>query len=149
ASVAGEPDAGVTPLRAPGRYLYDLDPGVGRASLVDAVAPVLHAWRLDEHTAYLSGDDPVDSPFARRFRIETWVPFAERRLREALVALGVTRVEVMRRASPVDTNALEARLNRTLASTPSSGEHRVRTVALTRLRGEHVAFVAERERGPR
>jgi SAM-dependent methyltransferase len=147
ASVEGAPDTGVTPIRAPGRYLYDLDPSVGRASLVDVVAPLLHAWRLDEHTAYLSGDEAVDSPFARRFRIESWMPFAERRLREALIDLGVTRVEVMRRASPVDTNALETRLNRALASNGSrSGEQRVRTVALTRIGDAHVALIAERER---
>ena len=145
ASIEGAPDTGSTPIREPGRYLYDLDPSVGRASLVDVVAPMLHAWRLDEHTAYLSGDEGIDSPFARRFRIDAWLPFAERRLRESLDALGVTRVEVMRRASPVDTNALETRLNRALASRGAS-EQRVRTVALTRVHGEHVAIVCERER---
>ncbi len=145
-SIAGAPDTGATPIGVPGRMLYDLDPSVGRASLVDAVAPLLHAWRLDEHTAYLSGDeDAPDSPFARRFRIDAWLPFAERRLRETLDALGATRVEVMRRASPVDTNALETRLNRTLASR-GAPEQRVRTVALTRVRGEHVAIVCERVR---
>ena len=147
ASIEGSPDTGATPIGAPGAYLYDLDPSVGRASLVDVVAPMLHAWRLDEHTAYLSGDEVADSPFARRFRIESWMPFAERRLRDALVDLGVTRVEVMRRASPVDTNALETRLNRALASSGArAGEQRVRTVALTRMGDAHVAIVCERER---
>ncbi len=147
ASLAGAPDTGATPIRAPGRTLYDLDPSVGRASLVDIVAPLLHAWRLDEHTAYLSGDEALDNPFARRFRIDSWMPFAERRLRDALTDLGVTRVEVMRRASPVDTNALETRLNRALASNRSrSGEQRVRTVALTRMGDAHIALIAERER---
>ena len=151
ASIEGSTDTGMTPIGEPGAYLYDLDPSVGRASLVDVVAPMLHAWRLDEHTAYLSGDEPPDargdSPFARRFRIDAWMPFAERRLRDALVDLGVTRVEVMRRASPVDTNALETRLNRALASSGArSGEQRVRTVALTRMGDAHVAIVCERER---
>ena len=147
ASIEGSPDTGTTPIGAPGAYLYDLDPSVGRASLVDVVAPMLHAWRLDEHTAYLSGDKAHDSPLARRFRIESWMPFAERRLRDALVDRGVTRVEVMRRASPVDTNALETRLNRALASSGArSGEQRVRTVALTRMGDAHVAIVCERER---
>lgn len=147
ASIEGSPDTGTTPIGAPGAYLYDLDPSVGRASLVDVVAPMLHAWRLDEHTAYLSGDEAHDSPFARRFRIDAWMPFAERRLRDALVNLGVTRVEVMRRASPVDTNALETRLNRALSSNGArSGEQHVRTVALTRMGDAHVALIAERER---
>lgn len=144
ASIEGSPDTGATPIGEPRRYLYDLDPTVGRASLVDVVAPLLHAWRLDEHTAYLSGDEAVDSPFARRFRIDGWIPFSERRLRDLLEALGVTRVEVMRRASPVDTNALETRLNRALAGAGRSP--RVRTVALTRMGEAHVAIVCERER---
>lgn len=147
ASIEGSPDTGATPIREPGAYLYDLDPSVGRASLVDIVAPMLRAWRLNEHTAYLSSDEVVDSPFARRFRIDAWMPFAERRLRDALTDLGVTRVEVMRRASPVDTNALETRLNRALASDGTrGGEQRVRTVALTRMRDVHVAIMCERER---
>ena len=140
-SVSGEPDTGATPIAVPGRYLFDLDPSVGRASLVDVVAPTMEAWRLDERTAYLSGDVPVATPFARRFRIIDSMPFAERRLREVLRAQGASRVEVMRRASPVDTNALERRLNASL-----SGDGPVLTVALTRVGGSHTALVCVRER---
>ena len=140
-SVAGAPDTGATPVRAPGRYLFDLDASVGRASLVDAVAPGLDAWRLDERTAYLSGDAPAVSPFARRFRVIESMPFAERRLRDVVRTLGAARVEVMRRASPVDTNALERRLNAALA-----GDGPVLTVALTRAGGAHTALVCVRER---
>lgn len=141
ASVAGEPDTGATRLGAAGRYLFDLDASVGRASLVDLVAPGLEAWRLDERTAYLSGDTAVTSPFARRFRMIESIPFAERRLRDLVHSLGASRVEVMRRASPVDTNALERRLNATL-----SGDGPVLTVALTRVGGTHTALVCARER---
>ena len=140
-SVSGEPDMGATPIAGPGRYLYDLDPSIGRASLVDVVAPTIEAWRLDERTAYLSGDAPIASPFARRFRVIESMPFAERHLRDVVRALGASRVEVMRRASPVDTNALERRLNAML-----SANGQVLTVALTRVDGVHTALVCERER---
>ena len=140
-SVSGEPDMGATPIAGPGRYLYDLDPSIGRASLVDVVAPTIEAWRLDERTAYLSGDAPIASPFARRFRVIESMPFAERHLRDVVRALGASRVEVMRRASPVDTNALERRLNAML-----SANGQVLTVALTRVNGVHTALVCERER---
>ncbi len=140
-SVSGEPDTGATPIAGPGRYLYDLDPSVGRASLVDVVAPTIEAWRLDERTAYLSGDASIASPFARRFRVIESMPFAERHLRDVVRALGASRVEVMRRASPVDTNALERRLNAML-----SANGQVLTVALTRVDGVHTALVCERER---
>ena len=141
ASLAGEPDRGHTAVGEPGRYLYDPDPAVGRASLIDLLAPALGAWKLDERVAYLSSDQPASSPFARRFRVHAWLPFAERRLLERLVALGAGRVEVMRRASAVDTNALERRLNRAL---PGRGP--VLTVALTRRGNQPLAIVCERER---
>lgn len=140
-SIAGAPDTGATPIRLPGRYLFDLDATVGRASLVDVFAPAIEAWRLDERTAYLSGDAPIVSPFARRFRVLESMPFAERRLRDVVRAQGASRVEVMRRASPVDTNALERRLNASL-----SGDGPVLTVALTRVGGVHTALVCVRER---
>ncbi|GMU39497.1 MAG: methyltransferase [Chloroflexota bacterium] len=143
ASIAGDPDTGATPVAAPGRYLYDLDPSVGRASLVDLVAPAIEAWRIDEQIAYLSGDTPHDSPFARRFRIAWWGPFSERRLLDALREAVVGRVEVMRRGSPVETNALEVRLNRALGTAASPEAW---TVALTRHAGEHIAILCRRER---
>lgn len=147
-SLAGEPDGGATPLGEPGRYLYDPDPAVGRAGLIDVLAPRLQAWKLDERIAYLSGDRAVASPFARRFRVHRWLPFAERALLDALRALGASRVEVMRRASPVDTNALERRLNGRLSDDGGSGGtgDAVLTVALTRLAERHVAIICERER---
>ncbi|MCK9485609.1 MAG: class I SAM-dependent methyltransferase [Dehalococcoidia bacterium] len=160
-SLEGEADAGRTPVGEPGRYLYDLDPSVGRASLVDVLAERLGAWLLSPDVAYLSADQPQDSPFARRFRIEAWLPFSERRLLERLRECGAARVEVMRRASPVETNPLEVRLNRALkahkaqrAEKPQQARSaggtqkgdRVLTVALTRAAGQHVAIIAERER---
>lgn len=144
-TVAGDPDTGVTPVAPPGAYLYDLDPSVGRANLVDAVALVLEAWRIDETIAYLSGDEPRESPFARRFRVAAWFPFGERRILDALREVGATRVEVMRRGSPVETNPLEVRLNRALAGTLALTEEPW-TVALTRTSSEHIAIVCRRER---
>ncbi len=130
------------PVRAPGSYLYDLDPGVGRAGLVGLLAARLDAWLLSAGVAYLSSDAARDTPFARRFRIRAWFPFAERRILEACRAAGAARVEVTRRASPVETNELEVRLNRALPG----GAGPVLTVALTRVNEEHVAILCERER---
>ena len=143
-TLAGSPDTGETLVQAPGAYLYDLDPSVGRASLVDRLAPQLDAWLLAPEVAYLSGDRAVDSPFARRFRVIRWLAYSERRVLEACREAGAGRVEVMRRASPVDTNALEIRLNGALGNSRT----RVLTVALTRAGDDHVAILCERERPP-
>ena len=143
ASLAGEPDSGATAVGEPGRYLYDPDPSVGRAQLVDVLARQLGAWKLDEEVAYLTADVARETPFARRLRVLTWFPFAERRMREELRALGAARVEVMRRASPVDTNALERRLNAGLRGADGP----VLSVVLTRVRGTHAALLAVRGDG--
>lgn len=140
-SLSGEPDSGETAVDDPTHFFYDPDPAVGRASLIDVLAARLGAHKLSEQVAYLSADKRVITPFARRFRIHAWLPFSERRLYEQLQAMGASRVEVMRRASPVDTNALERRLNEAL-----SGGDDVMTVALTLLREQRVALILERER---
>jgi hypothetical protein len=140
-TIEGEPDNGGTPLGMPGAFLYDLDPGVGRASLVDVLAPELDAWLMESGIAYLTGDTAQESPFARRFRILAAIRFSERRVMDVLRDAGAGRVDVMRRGSPVETNALEVRLNREL-----TGEGRALTVALTRVDGQHTAIVCERER---
>ena len=140
-SLQGGPDGGATALGEPGQYLYDPDPAVGRASLVDVLASQLGARKLDERIAYLTSDSRLHSLFARRFRVHAWLPFSERRLFEQLRAMGAGRVEVMRRGSPVETNPLERRLNEALL-----GGSDLFTVALTRLRDTHIALVLERER---
>jgi hypothetical protein len=138
------------PFGEPAAYLFDPDPSVGRAGLIASLAADLDLRQLDPSIAYLTGDRPERSPFTRRFRVDAWLPFAERALLARLRELGVARVEVMRRGSPVDTNALERRLNRALArdagAAPLPSARGVRTVALSRVRGEHVAIVCERER---
>ena len=140
-SIAGEPDAGEARIGQVGRYLLDPDPAVGRAQLVGSLAANLEAWQLDARIAYLSSDEPVATPFARRFRVIESLPFSERQLLERLRALDAVRIEVMRRGSPVDTNALETRLGSQLHGS------RVFTVALTRVGGGHIAIICERERG--
>lgn len=141
-SLSGPPDNGATPEGEPGRFLYDLDPAVGRAALVDVLSPRLEARLLSAGVGYLTSEGAHDTPFARRFRVREWFPFAERRVLDACRAAGAARVEVMRRASPVDTNELEGRLNRALPG----GAGLVLTVALTRVGRTHVALICERDR---
>lgn len=148
-ALSGEPDDGATPLGEPGRYLYDLDPAVGRAGLLDLLAPRLNAWKLDSDLAYLTSEEAVETPFARRFLVLDWLPFAERGLLDALRRLDTGRVDVMRRGSPVDTNALERRLNAALRGrgnvAEGTADSEASIVVLTRVRGVHVAIVCTRE----
>lgn len=138
----GDAFTGYAAQGEPGAYLYDPDPAIGRARLVEQLAGLIGAWQLDAQIAYLSADDARETPFARRYRVRTWFPFAERTLRDAVRDAGYARVEVMRRGSPVETNTLERRLNGALAG----GSGSVGTVVLTRCSGRHIALVCERDR---
>jgi hypothetical protein len=138
--LAGDPDAGEAHVGQIGRYLLDPDPAVGRAQLIGSLSANLGAWQLDARIAYLSSHEPVTTPFARRFRVVEALPFSERQLLERLRALDASRIEVMRRGSPVETNALETRLGSRLEGS------RVFTVALTRVGDGLIAIVCERER---
>jgi len=140
-SLDGEPDTGATEIGEPGAFLYDPDPGIGRASLIDVLAARIGGHKLSELVAYLTADEQIESPFVRRFRIYEWMAFSERALVERLQALGANRVDVMRRASPVDTNALERRINAALGGGPA-----LLTVALTLVGEQRVALIVERER---
>ena len=131
---AEEPPARLGP---PGAWLYDPDPAVGRAGLVRQLAASLDAWQLDSRIAYLSGDAAHETPFARRLRILSALPYSEGALLGAARDLQCARVEVERRGSPVDTNALERRLNARLPGGPG----RVGTIALTRSGRQHIALI--------
>ena len=54
---AGGESVAVAP---PGDYIYDPDPAVVRAHLIDPLARLLSAWKLDPQIAYLSGDGAVE-----------------------------------------------------------------------------------------
>jgi hypothetical protein len=107
---------------------------------VRSLAAHLGAWQLDSRIAYLTADEAVATPFARRFRILAALPFAERRLLEELRSLDAARVEVMRRGSPIDPGELAKRLDARLHGS------RILTVALARVGTGQLAIVCERER---
>jgi SAM-dependent methyltransferase len=132
-SLAGDP-APPLPLRPPGAYLYEPDPAVLRAGLVANLGEHLGAAQLDADIAYLTADSPVETPFARMWRVEDWLPFSLKRLREVLRQRGVGRVTVKKRGSPLQPETLIRDLRLT------GNEERV--VFLTHLRGEPIAVIA-------
>lgn len=121
------------------RYLYDPDPAIGRAQLVHRLAEESGAWQLDARIAYLSADKTLTTPFARRFAVVASLPFSERKLLECLLENDAGRVEIMRRGSPIDTNALKQRFDSQLIGT------QVLTIALTHIGTEQIAIVCKRE----
>jgi SAM-dependent methyltransferase len=123
------------PLAPPANYLYEPDPAVIRAHLVTTLAARLGAAQLDPMIAYLTADHAVATPFARCWRVISWLPFNLKRLRERLHALDAGAVTVKKRGSPLDTDALARQL--------SGQGRRALVVVLTRMAERAVALICE------
>ena len=68
------------PVRAPGEYLLDPNPAVTRAGLVEELARLLGAWKIDERIAFLSADVAMDTPFGRTLRVIDSAPWNQKQL---------------------------------------------------------------------
>lgn len=97
-----QPGSGVEPLA----YLYEPDPAILRAGLVQDLARQLDAAQLDPDIAYLTANERFATPFARSWGIEDWFPFQLKRLRSYLRTRQVGKLTVKKRGSPLQPEAL-------------------------------------------
>jgi SAM-dependent methyltransferase len=125
------------PLGEPGGYLYEPDPAVLRAGLVEMLGAELGAAQLDPQIAYLTADELVTTPFARVWPVEDWMPFQLKRLRAALRERGIGRLTVKKRGSPILPEDLIQQLR-----LEGDGEM---TVFLTQMEGRPVVVMAGEE----
>jgi hypothetical protein len=125
-------------LSEPQAYLYEPDPSILRGGLVRTLGIQLDAAQLDPDIAYLTSDRLVESPFAKAYQVEDWLPFNLKRLRSLLRQRGVKRVVVKKRGSPIRPEALihDLRLQPTNHAT---GVERI--VFLTHLRGQPIVVI--------
>jgi hypothetical protein len=142
-TMTGEPDQQAeislaVQLSEPQAYLYEPDPSILRAGLVRMLGAQLAAAQLDPDIAYLTGEKPVETPFAKAYRVEDWLPFNLKCLRSRLRRGGVERVVVKKRGSPIQPEALihDLRLQQT---GDAGGVERI--VFLTHLRGQPIAVI--------
>jgi len=120
-------------VRAPGAYLLDPNPAVTRAGLVEDLAHLVDAQKIDEKIAFLTSDSEVHTPFARTLRIIDSGPWKQKQLPERLRQLDVGSVNIRRRGLAGDTDALHRRLR-------LSGSRRA-TLVMTRVRDVPWALV--------
>jgi THUMP domain-like len=120
-AAAGEP----VPVTEPGEYLLDPSPAVTRAGLVEDLARLLGARKIDPRIAFLTVDREVSTPFARTLRVVESAPWNEKRFAARLRVLGVGAADIRRRGLPGDVGQIRARLK-------LAGPHRA-TVVLTRV----------------
>lgn len=121
-------------IAPPAAYLYEPDPAIIRAGLVRELGAHLGAAQLDEQIAYLSSATLVASPFARVWRVITWLPFNLKALRAQLRELNAGSITVKKRGSPLDSEQLARQLSR------PNGQPLV--VVLTKHLGKPMALIA-------
>jgi hypothetical protein len=116
-------------------FLYEPDGAVIRAGLVEAVAAGVHGRLLDEHIAYVVGDEAFHTPFARSYRVLEELPHREKPLRAALRERGIGRLAIKKRGVTVVPDELRKRL-------ALSGEAEG-TIVLTRAAGKGICLLVE------
>src|SRR5262245_5537733 len=115
------------PLGPTGGYVYDPDGAVVRAHLVAEFAATVDGRLGDASIAYVFADAPVQTRYARGFRVLDVMPFSLKRLRAELRTRDVGRVTIKKRGSAIDP----AQLRRDLRL---RGDSEL-TVILTRVAG--------------
>jgi hypothetical protein len=101
---------GTVPVHEPLDFLYEPDPAVIRATLVQTLATHLGAAQLDRSIAYLTSDTLVPTPFARVWRVLKHGSFHLKTLNRWLRELGVGNVIIKKRGSPIEPETFKRRL---------------------------------------
>jgi hypothetical protein len=125
-------DAGVGSV---GAFLYEPDGAVIRAGLVTAVAAGVQGRLVDRKIAYVTGDSPFHTPFARSYRVVDELPYREKQLRAALRDRNIGTLTIKKRGVDVAPDQLRKRL-------ALRGDEAA-TVVLTRVAGEGTALLVE------
>lgn len=111
-TIAGDPlaaEPSCAPLR---QYLYDPDPALVRAGLIDLFCAERAINRLDLAEEYLTSDGYIESPFVTGFRVLAELPNNETTLKRQLRNLKAGVVEIKARRLPVPIERLQKKLPR-------------------------------------
>jgi hypothetical protein len=133
---SGGREDGHRPTKRPGAYLYEPDPAVLRAGLVTTLAGRLDAQQLDPDIAFLTANERVDTPFARSWPVEDWMPFGLKKLRAYLRERRVGAVTIKKRGSPIEPGTLVRDLR-------LAGDNE-KLVVLTHFEGKPIVIVCPR-----
>jgi SAM-dependent methyltransferase len=101
---------GAVQVRPPGEFLFDPNPAVTRAGLVQELALMIGAWQIDEQIAFLCTDVVTHTPFARVLRVIDSAPWDQKRLPARLRALDIGAVDIRRRGLAGDVDQLHRQL---------------------------------------
>lgn len=109
-TLSGDPLAFIAEVVKPQAFIYDPDPAIVRAGLVDVLAEKLGLGRLDDKEEYLTGDALVLSPFVQAFEFLAELPNKPGELRAHFKASDVGQLEIKCRHIPIDADAVRRKL---------------------------------------
>jgi hypothetical protein len=128
----------ICPVERLGDYLYEPDPAVIRAGLVEQLGARLALNRLDPYIAYLSGHRPLISPLVKSYGIEARLPLKIKAINRYLKAHGIGRVNVKQRGTGLIPDQILKQL-KLIKTSPIE-----RTLILVRIADDHLALVCRR-----
>ncbi len=135
-SICGHPLDAFSQVGSLRRYLYDPNPAVVRAGMIDMITERLNLERLDLEEEYLTSDLLVDSPFVTPFEVLADLPNNEREIRAEFRKWSFGQVEIKCRRIPTDVNRIRRKL-------PLDGE-RSGVLIFARVNGKTRAIVGRR-----
>jgi SAM-dependent methyltransferase len=109
-SFHGDPEIHLGPAASLGRYIVEPHAAVLAARLAGALAQEADLRPVLERCAYLTGDAPLVSPLTASFEVMEVLPFDLKRIKAALRARGVGRLEVKVRGAHADPAQIRRRL---------------------------------------
>ncbi len=98
------------PVRTPGRYIYEPDPCVIRAHLIEQLAHQIGAGKIDDQIAFLTTDELMPTPFADVYHVIADMPFNMKNIKMYLRELDVGKVIVKKRGVPFEPRDIEQQL---------------------------------------
>lgn len=91
-------------------FIYEPDPSLIRSSLLGTFAKKNGLTLISKGIAYLSGSQPLDSNWLRRFRVLEELPLDRKAIRRRMAELSIGRLEIKKRGVDIDPAALRKEL---------------------------------------
>jgi hypothetical protein len=135
-SFVSSPHIDVEVACAIGRYVFEPDAAVLAADLTGALAADQQLQSVAGGAAYLTADEPRNSPLLDSFEVLDVMPYRARAIEEWLRARGIGRLEVKKRGVDLDP----ARVQRELQVPGNESA----TLLICRVRGKVSAILARR-----
>jgi len=109
-TIAADPLSARVDVTPPRAFVFDPDPAIVRAGLLDVLAERLQLTRLDDAEEYLTGDEPLRSPWLQTFRVLEVIPNNDREVRAACRRCEFGSVEIKCRHLPIEVERVRRKL---------------------------------------